>query len=202
MLFTILQLSKYLFLMATVIFGTAILKKTKLREKPRKIANAAVVIIAVIFFFIPFKEILTFRSADTAFSAAVLGEKLTESDGNDTCGAFFRDKRGTFSTIFFYKEDGKYRICPSENRLSVWQTEKDGVYLDLYRIDESEDYYLLIRGYTESLSVRDSQNTVFETKTLNTSNGALTYTMAHVSYTADDLANGTVSLFVNDILMQ
>ncbi len=193
MLFAVLQLFRYLFLMGVVIFGTMLLKKTKLAEKTRKIANAVLVIIAVAFFFIPYKEILTFRSPETAFSATVLGDELMMAEGEETVGYFFRDPRGTFSTVFYYEEDGRYRMCASEDRKTYMTTQQNDVYVDLYRIGETDDCYILIRGYVPALMISAKFGNTFETKSFRTSEGLLYYSLARISCKYDRDLN----LYVN-----
>ncbi len=202
MLFSALQLLKYLFLMGTVLFGTTLLKKCKLSELARKIANVAILLLAMAFFSIPFQELLTFRSADTAFSATVLGDKLADAEGDDSYGAFFRDPRGTYSTVFFYKKDGKYYNCPSENRVLEMSVEEHGVYIDLYCIASTADCYVIIRGYDlDALMVQDTDGTSFRLHQLQTSQDLLTYTMAYVEYCSTDLSSGEEKLYVNEIVI-
>ncbi len=185
MLFAALQLAQWLVLMGAVILGTWLLKKVKLSDTARKITNAVIVLLAILFFFIPFDEILTFRTSDTAFSATVLGEALAEDEGEMTHGVFFRDKRGTYSTVFFYQEDGRYHKCAAGNRETLLTKEQDGIYVDVYHIAETEDDYILVRGFTEALVVTDSAGTVFETGTLETSSGTLRFAMACIPYGED-----------------
>ncbi len=182
MLFAVLKLAKYLILMAAVIFGTALFRKLKLKESARKIAHLALVLGALIFFFIPFDEILTFQTPEKAFSATVFGETLAEDTGNQTTGFFFRDQKGTFSTVFYYEENGRYRMCPSEDRILTASGNENGIYTDLYRIGDTKDAYLLVRGYVPSLSVQTEKGDSYEVKTIQTSQGTLFYLFAFVEY--------------------
>ncbi len=185
MLFAVIKLCKYLLLMGTVIFGTMIFKKMKISEKARKIASTSVVIFAVILFFVPFDEIITFGSSDTAFAGTVLGDQIAEAEGEKSHGVFFRDKRGTYSTVFFYKEDGRYHKCAAENREALASGEVNGIYADVFRIADTEDCYVIVRGYDSALAVTDSDGSVFDRGELTHSKGTLVCFMAEIDYDAD-----------------
>ncbi len=171
--------------MGSVLLGTFLFKKLKLKDTSKKIAHTALVILAIIFFFIPFDEIMTFSSPETAFSATVLGEELAMTEGEDTVGFFFRDKRGTFSTVFYYKENGRYRMCPSEDRTLVTSAVSNDVYIDVYRIGKTHDHYTLVRGYVPALTIRDRYGNTYETDHINTSQGSLYYSLAKIQYDYD-----------------
>ncbi len=181
MLFAIIQLSQWLILMAAVIVGTWALKKMKLPEKTQKPAGILIVVLAIVFFFIPFDEILTFKTSETAFKGTVLGDELMEDSGEMTHGVFFRDKRGTYSTVFFYYENGRYHKCAAENRETLITGEENGIYADIYHIAGTEDEYLLVRGFSPLSPVIYGEEAL-PVETMQTSSGILYYSMACIDY--------------------
>lgn len=182
MIFAFLQMLQWLALMLAVVLMALVFKKLNVSEKKAKILKPIIVIFVLLFFFVPFDEIITFPTPEKAFSGTVLGDALASAEGEKTCGTFYRDPRGTYSTVFFREKNGRYKKCASEARETVFSTEKDGIYVDIYRIAETGDEYIIVRGFVEDLGVYDNLSTDFEALTVSTSEGVLLFSMQSIAY--------------------
>ncbi len=182
MLFAFLQMLQWLALMLAVVLMALVFKKLNVSEKKAKILKPVIVIFVLLFFFVPFDEIVSFSTPEKAFSGTVLGDALASAEGETTCGTFYRDPRGTYSTVFFHQNGERYKKCASEARETVFSAEENGIYVDIYRIAETDDAYIIVRGFVEKLDIHDNLSTDFEVLSASTSEGKLLLSMQSIAY--------------------
>ena len=68
MVFAFLQMLQWLSLMLAVVLMALVFKKLNVSEKKAKILKPIIVIFVLLFFFVPFDEIITFSTPEKAFS--------------------------------------------------------------------------------------------------------------------------------------
>ncbi len=180
MLFSILRAVLWILLMGTVVLSTLVLNKLKIVQK-FKILKFIPVVIVLVLFFVPFEEMISFSSPDTAFSGTTIGTPLVSTAHGESHGFFFKDKLGKYTVVFFTQTDGKYKKCAEDENELVFSEQKNGVTVELLRAANTDDLYLLLFATADGFTAEDTLGTEFEIKRAVSEKSAVSYAMAAIT---------------------
>ncbi len=184
MLFTFLRMLLWVLLMAAVVLSTLVLGKLKIvqEKKGGKYLKLIPVVLVLVLFFVPFEEMLTFSSPDTAFSGTTIGTPLLSASHEESHGFFYKDRRGKYSVVFFTETDGRYKKCDEDAQEMVFSETRDGVSVELFHMKDTDEYYLLVWSPSETLSVSDVHGTDFAVKKEGNAKNPVSFTMAAIDF--------------------
>ncbi|MBQ9747686.1 MAG: hypothetical protein IJV98_02765 [Clostridia bacterium] len=184
MLFSFLRMLLWVMLMVAVVISSVVLNKLKIVQK-HKILKFIPVILVLILFFVPFEEMLTFSSPDTAFSGTTVGTPLATAAHEESYGFFYKDRRGSYSVVFFSETDGRYKKYAEDEIAQIQLGEANGATVELFRMADTGERYLLIWAPSDTLTVEDSLGTAFAVGRSGSDAHPVSFTLAAIAPDAD-----------------